>query len=764
MSEHFEMCTLDVGEDIIRLSNGVVAIWFNTLTGTFDFSSADLSTTYFSRGYTQVHTSEKTYDSRHMTYREVTSLDFNDERGKGKAVVIRLRDPEKRIEMNVRLSLVIGDLGYNCIVQLRNKGEALTVNSLEPLVVDVDTGERVQTGWNGATLRYFKNGFHSWELSQAQPLASGENKSHSFSALTNTEANTAIILGFASLADQFTTVSFYGRDSEAERLAQVVASSDAEAITLREKGAIASEELYILIDSAPHEGLKHYIRHVSQNMQARVAQPPVGWCSWYYYFNRPEEEDILENAKFLNSRFEDNIRWIQIDDGFQKTVGDWEENSRFQQGLPSIVKKIKSMGFKAGIWTAPFIASQHSDVFKNRLEWFVRDDDNQPVVAGENPLWLGKFYAFDLTHPQVIQHVTELFDRLKGMGFDYFKVDFLHYATIQGRRHNQEMTRCAGFRNALMAIRKTVGDSFLLGCGAPLGPSIGIFDGMRIGTDIGTDWRYEWGGGVYECAVNVLSRSTLNNRWWINDPDCVLVRQEDTDLKLDEVVLWATIVALNGGVLMLGDKMRDLSENRLMILEKIMPPFSKGAEALDSLVNSEPRIFILPIETPIGQWTVFAAINIGERSINLKVPFRDLRLKEDMPHHVFDFWAEQYEGLYEELFEIKDLAPHTSRLFCVRPESPVPAVLSTSIHYTQGGVELAEQVWDERTQELSLIIKRSVTNPEAVFITLSRNWTPSKAFVDENQVGIDSIAPEVIVIRHRFASGQKLRVQFSKST
>ena len=241
------------------------------------------------------------------------------------------------------------------------------------------------------------------------------------------------------------------------------------------------------------------------------------------------------------------------------------------------------------------------------------------------------------------------------------------------------------------------------------------------------------------------------------------MRQDDTNLSPDEVILWATVVALNGGVLMLSDNMRELSEERLHILEKMMPLFKKGAKTLDSLVKSEPRIFALPIETPIGKWAVVAAINLGEQPIDVSIPFSDLDLQKETPHHVFDFWAEQYEGLYERTFDIKGLKPHTSGLFCIRPESPVPTVLSTSIHYTQGGVELADQIWDESSHELSVTIRKSVMTPRAVFFVLSSAWTPDTAYIDDEQVKLETIAPEIVVVRHQFVKGQTIRVKFARS-
>jgi len=45
------------------------------------------------------------------------------------------------------------------------------------------------------------------------------------------------------------------------------------------------------------------------------------------------------------------------------------------------------------------------------------------------------------------------------------------------------VTPIQAYREGLNVIRKAVGKSFILGCGAPLLPSAGLVDGMRIGED-----------------------------------------------------------------------------------------------------------------------------------------------------------------------------------------------------------------------------------------------------------------------------------------
>ncbi|MFX0108087.1 MAG: glycoside hydrolase family 36 protein, partial [Candidatus Hodarchaeota archaeon] len=489
---------------------------------------------------------------------------------------------------------------------------------------------------------------------------------------------------------------------------------------------------------------------------------PAGWCSWYFYYTLPDETEMIENAQFLKERFGKTIEWIQLDDGYQKSVGDWEENERFGSGLKSLVAKIKELGYKAGLWLAPFVAAEHSELFKEHQQWFVADSEGKPMVVDQNPLWMGNFYALDLTQKEVLSFLRSTFNRFKEDGFDYFKIDFLYHAALEGRRENQEMTRAQAIRKGLEVIRETVGDSFILGCGAPLGQCIGITNGMRIGTDIAPAWQYEWGGGVYQCAINTLTRTFMHNHWWKNDPDCVLVRQDDTDLSLEETQLWITVVALSGGMLLLSDRMEEVSEERLDLLDKILPIYSKSGIALDALVESEPRLFALPVETPSGQWSVVATINLSERPIDVEFSFEKVGLEDNSPHHVFEFWSRNYEGLFEESFMAQALKPHTCRLFVVKPESITPSVLSTSMHFTQGAVELKDHAWINETGNLEVTVCRSARKDESIFIVFDSSWKPLSATLDGQDVGFEHIAPEVIELKRQFKSGQILSVKFAQ--
>ncbi len=205
-------CRLEVADTGIRLGNGLVSVFFDTRTGLIMLTSSDEKTMCFSRAYVQVQTSSQVFDSRKMVYRGVSSLDFNDERGEGKAVVLRLQDSGATGEIYIKLVVIKNLAGFACVVQFRNRtGNVINVKSIDTLVIDVDDKSRVYTGWNGQRLRFFKNGFQSWELSQAQPISSGDNTSHLFSVLHEIDSGAALVFGFTTAADQLSTVTFVGR-------------------------------------------------------------------------------------------------------------------------------------------------------------------------------------------------------------------------------------------------------------------------------------------------------------------------------------------------------------------------------------------------------------------------------------------------------------------------------------------------------------------------------------------------------------------------
>ena len=81
---------------------------------------------------------------------------------------------------------------------------------------------------------------------------------------------------------------------------------------------------------------------------------------------------------------------------------------------------------------------------------------------------------------------------------------------------------------ALKTVREAAGENtFIIGCGCPLGPAVGMVDGMRISADTGPTWKPafplpSWDWSTLPCLFamirNSLTRMGLGYRWWHNDP------------------------------------------------------------------------------------------------------------------------------------------------------------------------------------------------------------------------------------------------------
>ena len=77
-----------------------------------------------------------------------------------------------------------------------------------------------------------------------------------------------------------------------------------------------------------------------------------------------------------------------------------------------------------------------------------------------------------------------------------------------------------------------------------------------------------------------LMRNWMHRRWWMNDPDCLIVRDTDTALDEAEVRLLATGIALSGGMVVASDNLPALSVARRQLALALFPPAGVAARPL----------------------------------------------------------------------------------------------------------------------------------------------------------------------------------------
>lgn len=287
-----------------------------------------------------------------------------------------------------------------------------------------------------------------------------------------------------------------------------------------------------------------------------VRPAPAAWCTWYRYFGHVSPADVTENLAAIEAhRLPVDV--VQLDDGWQTGLGEWTPNSRFEN-LAGLADTVRATGRRAGIWLAPFLTTVGSRTAVEHPDWLVGE-------AGHN--WGADLRGLDLNRPDVLDHLWQSFHWLYGLGFDYFKLDFLYAGALATTESDPDGVRA--YRSGLNVIRDAVGtQTYLLGCGAPLLPSVGLVDAMRVSSDtFHEEGRYGSVGLRGETAV--LARAWQHGRLWTNDADCLVL---SPTFALRE--RWADVVRRVGGLRSFSDRIADLDPWGLATVQELLgtPP------------------------------------------------------------------------------------------------------------------------------------------------------------------------------------------------
>ena len=340
----------------------------------------------------------------------------------------------------------------------------------------------------------------------------------------------------------------------------------------------ADGEVDALVDD--HESLEEalvaWAAEIAGRLQvAQLQSLPSAWCSWYAYWGGVTEHDIISNLDLME-RLGLEVSVVLIDDGHQAEIGDWTKRSGRFGPLSELGARIRGHGRSMGLWTAPFLVGARSLIANEHSDWLLAG-----TTAGHH--WDQDLYALDVTHPGAAEHLVEVFRALRSDGCDFFKIDFLFAGALEGRRR-QNASGIDAYREGLRLIRAGAGaDAVLLGCGAPIMPSIGLVDAMRTSPDVGPNYEPEDGDlsqpSIRSALLTGRARAWTHGHWWIHDPDCLIVRPE-----VEAREEWARHVGESAGFVASGDPLEALDDWGLETTRRLLRPSST-----EPLIGPESR-------------------------------------------------------------------------------------------------------------------------------------------------------------------------------
>jgi hypothetical protein len=367
-------------------------------------------------------------------------------------------------------------------------------------------------------------------------------------------------------------------------------------------------------------------RHADNISDMKLDRPLLGYTSWYYKYTDISEKWLLENLKALPKDW--NV--FQIDDGYQTKVGDWTTFSKgFPNGLDNIIKEVRSRKMIPGIWCAPFVAMHDSEIVAKHPEWLLTDENGERVVCGDFEHWGGKFFAFDTENEGYKKHITEVFSTyFKTWGFKFLKADFLYASGMiakDGMSRNQRASRAHQF---IWDLCRSFGVTFL-SCGATLSSAYGRCDFSRIGADVLPAWEDEKltkytsreKVSTYASITNALTRGILDGIAFFNDPDVIILRDDDNKLTYDERLTLTAVNSAFGSLIFNSDNLADYDKWQESVLDEVCYELSaekKGSRG-NQIINvkrlDHNNVEIIGVSQEYRSWKV--ELQPGTPKINL---------------------------------------------------------------------------------------------------------------------------------------------------
>ncbi len=465
-----------------------------------------------------------------------------------------------------------------------------------------------------------------------------------------------LIIGFASCF-RFNGWIRFNRD-------RIEIALNGEGIKINAGESISLEDVYI--EQGERNAILDNFASAIEKNHPRLPFPeiPTGWCSWLVYGPNITAENIYDNLDAIKKNDLD-LKYIQIDDGYQAHWGDWFDfTDKFEGGVKKVCLDIKEKGFEPAIWVAPFVAERNSKLFREHPDWFIKDDNGEPLSSGDVSFggWrCAPWYILDPTPPEALDYIKTVFRTMRNeWQIRYFKLDAIVWETMPfGVRYDSTKTCVEAFKMGMEAILEaTEGDSFILGGNSAMWPSIGMVHGMRVTNDNARGWYI-----FTQLARECFHRNWQHMRFWINDPDTVLLQNrliniagpdgnitsvKQDSVTDDEFAFNAAYTMASGGMVLSGDDVSGLTPENIELLRRLLPPTEAAAEFDDNTFTvgraklSEDR-------------TIIYIFNFDDYE-------KDIRISVSGKIKVFDLLENRYLGNFENEIRFPNLKPHFAKV------------------------------------------------------------------------------------------------------
>ncbi len=311
--------------------------------------------------------------------------------------------------------------------------------------------------------------------------------------------------------------------------------------------------------------------------------PIYGGNNWYYAYGKSSATDILRDCHRMAilSPLLNNRPFMVIDDGWQMnpTAGPWRSGNKDFPDMAQLAPDMTRLDVRPGIWIRPL---------------YTRD----PL----SPAMTLRPFTLDPTNPEAAALIQEDLRTLVGWGYQLIKHDFSTYDLLGrwGFAMNSEITdsdwnfqdrsrtNAEIIRELYSLLRKSAGETILLGCNTIGHLAAGLFEAQRTGDDTsGREWSR-----TRKMGVNTLAfRLPQHNAFFAIDADCVGLTNQ---ISWNENRQWLDLLAHSGTPLFVSIAPDVIGSEQRAAVQQAFQMASRNqtiAEPVDWLTNNEPEIW-----------------------------------------------------------------------------------------------------------------------------------------------------------------------------
>ena len=582
------------------------------------------------------------------------------------------------------------------------------------------------------------------QVIQVQKLGSAASQAEVLCQVYNQTRARAIQAGFVTFHKAKTGLE-YGYGNSKSRPLQMNAWTDFAGWKLTPEASVQTEDFMLLVGEDPHEQLELWAERARSSCSPAPRNwesQPIGWLGWSWVdgFNVERyEEVVLRNAAAIRNRlagFGVEYIWVSIANLENGQPGNWLEwnYKNFPSGPGYFRERLAQMGFKWGLWVAPFMFSElAADANGELKDALLKEPDGEKILVYRDQWPYGlddpsstppKCYALDPSHPKAAAFLKEVFETYRQWGVRYYMVDFLwagagSLSPVQARHHDEAVISGPELlRKGLKVVREACGDdTYLLASTGPTIHTAGFMDAVRTGYDFGEGRPLvpsfdtypatyvinspDYWQGPINAVSNQAATYFTHRKLYINDSGNVLT--VDKPLQLSEAQVFATIHAMSGGPTMLGDDITFLDEERLGLIKQTLPRSKRVAFPVDLFSERQqpyPRVFHRRVSKPWGRFDVVVVYNLEpEGFVTEKVDLGALGLKPGGSYLAWEFWGTEYLGRITDRLTAL-VPPRSVKVYRLTEETGQPVLLGTDMHVLMGEMEIDQCEWNARKEVL----------------------------------------------------------------